>query len=271
MIIHKPQLLATTLGYPIDELKTIAESLKGGARKYYYSYVDRKIKNGKVKERPIDPSRSNLKDIQNKIKSAILSSINLPKHIQGSAKGRSNINNAKHHRSKPYQFQTDLTKFFQFVSSKMVFNALREHGYSPDVAYLLTQLTTYKGHLPQGAPTSPILANLVGLSFDKHILELCADNNIFYTRYVDDLWFSSEKNFEHLIPTFLQIILDNGFIYSHAKTVSKKGKIEGTGCLIKTNGSMTITKKIQAKLDNPDLKPDSRKAIEKYKWRVENS
>ena len=145
------------------------------------------------------------------------------------------------------------------------------YGFSPDVSKILTELTTYKGHLPQGAPTSPLLANLVGMNFDLPIIQICKDNGIIYTRYVDDLWFSSHDDIEHLIPSILEILRDKGFLYSYSKTYYKKGKIEGTGVLIKTNGRLTITKKQEKKLADPTISIASRKGLENYKAKVEKS
>lgn len=268
--IHKPLVLAKILEYSLEEINAIIETIDKHGRKYYYSYIDKKIKNGKIKLRPIDPSRDKLRDIQNKIQGKIFSKILMPKHLKGSIKGRDNVENVKYHRGNNFNFQTDLTNFFGFVTNKMVFDRLCALGYSPDVAHILTKLTTYKGHLPQGTPTSPTLANLVGLTFDEPILQICKQRNIKYTRYVDDLWFSSNKPFKETEREILQIILDHKFLYSHKKTVSKIGKIEGTGCLKKGNGRLGITKKQEQKFLNPNLTDASRKGLEAYKRRVEN-
>lgn len=153
----------------------------------------------------------------------------------------------------------------------MVFEMFRLNGYSPDVAHILTQLTTFKGHLPQGAPTSPTLANLVGLNYDKLLLDICIKNNLKYTRYVDDLWFSANYDFKFLEADILKIILESHFLYSHKKTLGKIGKIEGTGCLNKTNGKLALTAKQEKKLSDPNLKENSKKGLEAYKKLVENT
>lgn len=271
MILHKPETLAKILGYPIEELLQVIEEIKIHPRKYYYSYQKISTKNGKKKVRNIDPSRDKLRDIQNKLNRKILSKIKLPEHIQGSVKGKSNISNAKLHRSKKFHFLTDLSNFFPFVTNKMVFNCLRSYEFSPSVSHIITQLTTFKGHLPQGATTSSILANLVGLKFDVPIIEICQKNNIVYTRYVDDLTFSSNVDFEHLTKEILKVINDQGFLYSHAKTLYKAGKVEITGCLDKTNGRLALTKKQQIKLNDLEITPASRAGLEAYRRIVENS
>jgi len=271
VILHKPETLAKILGYPLEELLQVIEEIKIHPRKYYYSYQKISTKNGKKKVRNIDPSRDKLRDVQNKLNKKILSKIKLPEHIQGSVKGKSNISNAKLHRSKKFHFLTDLSNFFPFVTNKLVFRTLCSCGFSPSVSRVITQLTTFKGHLPQGATTSSTLANLVGLKFDIPIIEICQQNNIIYSRYVDDLTFSSDTDFKHVIEDILKIITSQGFLYSHAKTLYKEGKVEITGCLDKTNGRLTLTLKQQAKLDDPAIAPASRAGLEAYRRIVENS
>lgn len=272
LVIHTPKLLEKILGYSFLELSSIAQQLKTKNRKYYYSFTQIKIgDNGKVKERPIDPSRFVLRDIQNKIKDRILKRLPYPNHISGGLKNRSNITNAVQHRSRVCHFQTDLTKFFQFITCRMVFEMFRSHGFSPEISRVLTQLTTYNGHVPQGAPTSTYIANLVGLNFDQPLLEICNNNNIKYTRFIDDLWFSSNNDITPLIPKLLEILNKKGFLYSHRKTINKKGKVEGTGCMLRTNGRLTITAKQKRKLDNPNLPEKSRAGLLVYKDLVERS
>src|SRR5690606_32967363 len=80
------------------------------------------------------------------------------------------------------------------------------------------KLTTWKYELPQGTPTSSHLANLVFLETDFRLIELCNQNNIVYTRYVDDLTFSSSICFKHLLNDILYIVISGGFKISYRKT-----------------------------------------------------
>ena len=80
----------------------------------------------------------------------------------------------------------------------MVYNTLVEKGFSPDVASVITKLTTFKGHLPQGAPTSTTLANLVFLPTGLKLNEIAKQHNLRFTIFVDDVTFSSHNDFKHL-------------------------------------------------------------------------
>ncbi|MGL5891314.1 MAG: hypothetical protein ACRC3B_15600, partial [Bacteroidia bacterium] len=62
------------------------------------------------------------------------------------------------------------------------------------------------------------IANLVFLETDKQLFELCKKNKITYTRYIDDLTFSSQQDFRTLLDDILRIITSNGFKLSHRKT-----------------------------------------------------
>lgn len=154
---------------------------------YYYEFEELKynedksikIKNGIIQKRYYNPSCKELKEIQNKIQSKILSKIELIPNILGGIQGNSNVKNAGIHKGKKYRFLTDLTNFFPSVSPYMVFNALRRKGISKQVANLITKLVTFKTKdswreksLPQGTPTSPQISNIVFEGIDLKILNL---------------------------------------------------------------------------------------------------
>lgn len=109
------------------------------------------------------------------------------------------LTNAKYHVKKRYVFNLDLESFFPSfnfgrVYSFFIKNNLFKCDYS--VAALLAQLVTHNGRLPQGAPTSPVISNLITRSLDIRLLRLAKTYNCFYTRYADDLTFSTnEKKF----------------------------------------------------------------------------
>jgi len=87
---------------------------------------------------------------------------------------------------------------------------------SPDVSYLLTGLTTCRGRLPQGAPTSPLLANLVLSSFDSEIRSACREDEIRYSSWVDDLAFSGALA-PQIIGPVVSVLMKAGFRVSHRK------------------------------------------------------
>ncbi len=205
---------------------------------YYSEWVEKKIdkktgdfkryKDGTIKERVIRPSKGVLKTIQTRIKNRILSKIELPINVHGGVKKRSNISNAKPHQGKKYHFTTDLQDFYPSISSRHVYETLLSLGYSSHFSRLITKLTTWKYELPQGTPTSTHLANLVFLKTDIALIEFCNNLGITYTRYIDDLTFSSHQDFRPYLNTILEIVKSGGFNISYRKT-KYKGEQNITG------------------------------------------
>lgn len=225
--------LAKILGTSVSELEEIADNLGS----YYYSFQRKKIKpNGTIKIRTFDPSKGKLKSIQKRLLLNVLEKLPLRSNVFGGVKKRSNIQNARMHKGKKFHFATDLKDFFPSISNALVFKTLREIGFSTTVARIMTQLMTYKGHVPQGIPTSTYIANLVFTRIDDRLIEICHRHKITYTRFVDDLLFSSQSDFQHITKELIQIIQNEGFRISHRKTFYKIGPVEITGVLVRHNG-----------------------------------
>lgn len=256
MIYSKKDFLRL-IGYEEAELTNILNHIDS----FYYEYSEikyktngePKTKNGEIQKRYFTPSCKSLKDIQNKIQTKILSKVPLLPNIKGGVKGNSNVSNAKPHKGKQYRFQTDLTNFFPSVTPQMVYNSLRAKGFSKQVADIITKLTTIKTtdswadkSLPQGAPTSPMLANIVFEKIDIQILNLIEGKDIIYTRWIDDLTFSSEKDFHEQISPILSLIGKNGFKISRKKTTYKKNKSVITGVIVGMS-TMKVTEEFRQK------------------------
>lgn len=108
-------------------------------------------------------------------------------------KGVSLADNAAPHLGKRRLVKLDIRHFFESISSGKVYTVFEETGYAKPIATLLTKLCTLRGCLPQGAPTSPALANLVMRRFDAGMNTYCLEHGISYTRYSDDLTFSADE------------------------------------------------------------------------------
>lgn len=195
---------------------------------HYNEWVEQKIDkktgefktylDGTIKERVIRPSKKRLKLIQSKIKDRILSEIELPKNVHGGVKKKNNISNAKPHQGKKYIFTTDLKDFYPSIKSKKIHNTFLDLGFNKQFALYITKLTTWKGELPQGTPTSTHISNIIFLETDYQLIKICEENGITYTRYIDDLTFSSQKDFQELIPIILKIVQESGLKISRRKT-----------------------------------------------------
>lgn len=141
-------------------------------------------------------------------------------------KGKSIITNAQIHRNKRYVLNIDLKDFFPTIHFGRVrgyFMNNRDYHLSKEIATIIAQLTCFKGKLPQGAPTSPIIANLICNILDMRLLTLSKKYKVDYTRYADDLTFSTnDKNFLDEQDLFLKAVSNEiekaGFTVNETKT-----------------------------------------------------
>lgn len=211
--------------------------------KYYYVMSKPKKERGKIKKdansniifRELNPSCGRLFKVQEIIKTRILSKIPLPENVKGGVRGYSNIANAQAHKGRKHKFKTDIKKYFPSISYERVYEMFLENGFSSKCCTILTHLTTHKYELPQGTPTSTHIANLIFLPNDRILIDYCKQHNIRYTRFVDDLVFSSPTDFRNKCLDLIQVILDDGFKISCKKTLYRAGNMEITGIDTKNN------------------------------------
>lgn len=230
-----------------------------------------KFKNGNQLFRTLNPSTKNLKIIQSRIQRNIISKIELPDYAYGAVKGRDNVKNALKHRGKKYNFTTDLSNYFPSITNRQVYNMFIENNFSPTVARVLTQLTTYNGKLPQGAPTSPTISNLVFVKTGMKLQAIANNQNLIFTSFIDDLTFSSKTDFKELIPKLIQIILDDNFIISHQKTFYKTYRPTVTGVIV-TNNYLLLTEKFKKKLSDLENKtPEQILGLKNYALKIKKA
>lgn len=172
-----------------------------------------------ARKRSIDNPINPLKAIQTRIEDRLLKRIILPEHLLGGVKGRSIKDNAIRHLDARYRYLVtiDIRNFFPSITPQWVLTVWRKVlNCSPSVAYLLTGLTTCRGRLPQGAPTSTLLANLVLSSFDEQIRIVCETNGVCYSSWMDDLAFSGDSA-PQIVGPVIAVLMKAGFSVSHQK------------------------------------------------------
>jgi len=163
----------------------------------YFDLKERKEKpNGTYRD--IYAVRSPLKDIQVRIVKQIIHGVDYPMYLQGSIKDRahprSDIANAQLHVNRRLVIRMDITNFFPSVRVDQVLSIWKNFfRFSPDVSSLLADLTTLDGFLPQGAPTSPGLANLVFWDVEPGVVDRLEKEGFYYSRYVDDVTISTDN------------------------------------------------------------------------------
>jgi RNA-directed DNA polymerase len=114
----------------------------------------------------------------------------------GFKRKKSIVTNAKQHRNRRYVFNLDLSNFFGTITFPRVrgfFISDRDFALHPKIATIIAQIACHQNSLPQGAPTSPVISNLIGHIMDVHLVRLASRNGCTYSRYADDLTFSTNK------------------------------------------------------------------------------
>ena len=154
-----------------------------------------------------------LKSIQRNILNNVLSDRRTSDFACAYKKGIGLVDNTNPHLNKKYILKLDIKDFFPSIDFVNVYKkAFPRYIYPEAVASLLTNLTTYNNFLPQGAPTSSYISNLILRSFDIKIGKFCKENNISYTRYCDDMTFSGDFNISQVITILKSELLKNYFI-----------------------------------------------------------
>lgn len=215
------------------------------------------------KSRTIHAPNNSLKIIQRSL-STLLQCVYRPNNnAQGFLPGRSIVTNASHHVSRPFVYNIDIKDFFPSVSQARVciclmlspFNLGNSEGkikLARAIAALCCELfisedvVNPKYSLPQGAPTSPILTNIVCKSLDKKLNRLAKRYKSRYTRYADDITFSSFENHfskKRFQRELIEIIESERFTLNQKKSRLQKSGYsqEVTGLIV--NEKVNVTRK----------------------------
>jgi hypothetical protein len=263
--------LAKRLGLGDGELAWLADAraLERSApderlRNYHYATIARPGRAPRVIERP----KHRLKSAQRQILHGILDWIPAHEAAHGFTPGRSVISHASAHAGSHVVIRIDLQDFFAAIQAGRVYGIFRTAGYPEGVAHTLTALATNvvsaafwhalprpqdpaqltahhqlgrqlaTPHLPQGAPSSPALANLAAFWLDRRLTGLAASLEATYTRYADDLTFSGSQRLLRQAPLLRRAVADiareEGFAVNEAKStlVTQAGRQRVCGVVV---------------------------------------
>lgn len=227
----------------------------------YHHYLIPKKSGG---NRQIDAPNQSLKKVQKQLNRS-LQGIYLcykPNSVHGfvihpiSERRAANIvENAFPHVGKKYVLNLDLENFFPSIKAKRIQDLFNDKifPFNENMVNAFTLLTTINGHLPQGSPTSPVLSNMVCFKLDNQLELWCKQNEITYTRYADDLTFSSDNPIDtKLIVEIRSIIVQNDFSVNEKKLRirAKNRKQTVTGLIVneKVNVDRKMMKNVRAML-----------------------
>lgn len=155
-------------------------------------------------------------------KNILLPQTEFSESATGFIPGKSIVDNAKPHIGGKELLKMDIKDFFPSIGIKRVISVFKGIGYYHQIAYYLASLCCEDGHLPQGAPTSPILSNIVTKRMDYRLKHLAEKFDLIYTRYADDLTFSGSNVPVKFISIVTAIVEDEGFKVNDKKTEIKR-------------------------------------------------
>jgi len=141
--------------------------------------------------------------------------------VHGFIDKRSILTNAKAHSGKKFLLKIDIKNFFGSIKTERLLDHFKEMNINPEISKILSNMLTVDGKLPQGFCTSPLFSNLIFLSLDKELMSLASKYNCTYTRYADDMTFSSNI----LLPTYSdleKILSKDGFELDRKKYLLRK-------------------------------------------------
>jgi RNA-directed DNA polymerase len=218
--------LLSYLGLSTKELKKI----RWYRGRMYHSF---NIAKGKNKTGKIRAPDERLKYLQRRLLPLLNQLYEVRNPVHGFVADWSVRTNALAHLRKRFVLNLDLKDFFPPITEKRIVGVLGSFGIDSGVAAVIGHLCCVSGQLPQGAPTSPVLSNMICFRLDRQLLAFAKGARCIYTRYADDITFSSHQPmtalFEGPLPAaghfapdlltsaFLTIVAANGFTINPVK------------------------------------------------------
>jgi len=267
-------LLPHQLAWLTHRFRVAPESHPSPTTDHYHRHHRPKRRGGR---RLLESPKPRLKQAQLRILREILDRVPPHHAAHGFRRGRSILTNARPHVGQGVVLRLDLADFYPSVTYGRVVALFRSLGYCREVACWLARLTTTstprawlehasfiesrrlaRRHLPQGAPTSPALANLSAFVADLRLAGLARSFNVQYTRYADDLTFSGPTQFRGSLRVFLplvrQILAEEHFTLQRRKTrverASQQQRVTGVVVNAKLNCSRRDFDRLKAILTN---------------------
>lgn len=190
-VIYSINHFSGLVGYSVSYLKRAVKF-----QKYFYREFEINKNNGD--KRTLYEPLPSLKEIQLWILDEILYKLKVSRYAKAYVPKRSIKEHTIYHTDEPFVLTLDIKEFFNSIKFESVESLFRNIGYSEKMSNLFTKLCFREDELPQGAPTSPYISNLVLKDFDIAISGYCIKNEIKFTRYADDLAFSGNLNAEEI-------------------------------------------------------------------------
>ena len=243
MIVYKElSSIEKDLGYPAKTLYGLSNNLE----KHYHNVF---IPKSDGTKRKLSVPDLILKSVQRAIADNILAHYPVSKYATAYKVGSSVQKNARPHVKKEKILKLDIEGFFDnIIYSKVKDIVFYEEKYSEPIRILLTMLCYYRESLPQGAPTSPAITNIMMYDFDERIGAYCSEREIAYTRYCDDMAFSGAFDEKEVIAIVKAELQKLGLFLKNRKTaiISNTKRQTVTGIVV--NEKINLTKEYKKKI-----------------------
>lgn len=229
MIVYRElSSLCQDLGFSARALYTASNSVE----KHYHIT---KIPKGTGEMRTLHVPDQFLKTIQKRIAKNLLVYEEISPYAIAYRYGGSTKANAAPHVGHPVILKMDIRKFFEHITYPMVKEKVfPAHKYSESNRILLSILCVYDHTIPQGAPTSPAISNIILREYDDIVGQWCENHAITYTRYCDDMTFSGDFEPAPVIAFIRKTLFEQGFFVNTKKTVVLRNgqRKEVTGIIV---------------------------------------
>ena len=243
MIVYRElSSLERDLGIPIKTLYAVSNNLKGHYRKVLIPK-----KSGGYRKLSVPDEV--MKRIQRQISDVLLIHMPISRYAKAYRFGSTTMKNARLHVGKPVVLKLDILHFFDSIRySDMKDKVFPAEIYAENIRILLAMLCYYKDFLPQGAPTSPAITNILMYKFDETVGTWCQERGIAYTRYCDDMTFSGDFDPAEAIWFVRQELRKMGFLLNEQKTRIQRSGQQQTVTGIVVNEKMSIPADYRRKL-----------------------
>lgn len=202
-------------------------------------------------KREIQEPKGKLRRVHDIIQKHI-SSINVPAYLFSGVKGKSSVENAKHHLACRYMLTTDISGFFRNSKKEFIKRMFLHDFYTaPDIAHILAEIICYRDIVPTGSPLSQSVAFWSHKYLFDLIDKVSRERRIDFTLYVDDMTFSSQTKIpigfkgtiKHILSTH-KLAIKNGKTHSYSTTDYKNV----TGCIIDGKNKLKVSNKHKKKV-----------------------
>jgi hypothetical protein len=202
-------------GYPPEELARRLDMDLAALAGLEPEYREFRIPKKKRGRRLLCEPEAKLKQLQRRILCRVLRRLKSHPAATGFERGQSIVTHARRHACRAIVVRLDLKDYFPSTRSRRVYAYFRAVGWNRPAARLLVRLCTHRGGLPQGAPTSPRLSNLVNYQLDQRLAAMAAKLGAFYSRYADDITLSlaqdERKRLRYLIRFVRRVAGEMGY------------------------------------------------------------